>query len=79
MRNKKDGDSYRYGNMTHKLKKLFNDRKLSEKEKRSIPLLCDAQGIVWVPGFSVREEKNREENKDFNLYVYYYSNGGKDE
>jgi tRNA(Ile)-lysidine synthase len=79
VRNKRDGDSYRYGNMTHKLKKLFNDRKLSEKEKRTIPLLCDAQGILWVPGFSVRDENNREKNKDFNLYAYYYSNGGKDE
>ena len=31
------------------------------EEKRSIPLLCDARGIVWVPGFSVREEKSRKE------------------
>lgn len=80
-RNKKNGDSYRYGNMTHKLKKLFNDKKLSEKEKRTVPLICDDDGIVWIPGFPVRnQEKGRAENsKDFNLYAYYYTNGGKDE
>ncbi len=81
VRNKKDGDSYRYGNMTHKLKKLFNDKKLSEKEKKTIPIICDDDGIVWVPGFSVRNEEkgNLKKDKDLNLYAYYYINGGKDE
>ena len=53
-RNKKDGDSYRYGKMTHKLKKLFNDVKLSQKQRQTIPVICDSDGILWVPGFSVR-------------------------
>ena len=79
-RSKKDGDCYRYGKMTHKLKKLFNDAKLSQKERQTIPVLCDGDGILWVPGFSVREsEKHCTENENIELYAYYCHNGGNDE
>ena len=56
IRNKKDGDSYFFGGMTHKLKKLFNDKKIPPKERSRIPVLCDEKGIVWVPGFGVRDD-----------------------
>lgn len=56
VREKQDGDSYSYGGMTHKLKKLFLDRKIPSDKRRLIPVICDNQGIVWVPGFGVRNE-----------------------
>ena len=56
VRNKKDGDAYFFGGMTHKLKKMFNDRKIPLKDRARIPVLCDAKGVVWVPGFGVRDD-----------------------
>ncbi len=56
LRNKEDGDAYFYGGMTHKLKKLFNDRKIPSSKRSAIPVLCDEKGIVWVPGFGVRDD-----------------------
>ena len=55
VRSKKDGDSYVFGGMTRKLKKLFNDRKISPSQRQNIPVISDKNGIVWVPGFKVRD------------------------
>ncbi len=56
LRPKKDGDTVFYGGITHKLKKLFNDRKISPSKRGYIPILCDDRGVVWVPGFGVRDD-----------------------
>ena len=55
IRSKTEGDSYRFGNMTRKLKKLFNDRKIPLSKRSDIPIFCDEKGILWVPGFTVRD------------------------
>lgn len=57
-----DGDSVFYGGMTHKLKKLYNDRKIPNSKKKLIPVLCDERGVVWLPGFGVREDKDAKDS-----------------
>lgn len=56
LRPKKDGDTVYYSGMTHKLKKLFSDRKIPPSKRRLVPILCDDKGVVWVPGFGVRDD-----------------------
>ena len=56
IRSKREGDSYFYGGMTRKLKKLFVDRKIPRGDRERIPVLCDNRGIVWVAGFGVRDD-----------------------
>lgn len=55
IRYKIDGDKYVFCGHTHKLKKLFTDAKLTEREKRLTPVLCDDDGIFWVAGFGTRD------------------------
>ncbi len=55
IRSKSEGDSYRFDGMTRKLKKLFNDRKISLSERKDVPVFCDHEGILFVPGFKVRD------------------------
>lgn len=55
LRLKKDGDSYKYGGITHKLKKVFNDRGIPPFKRSLIPVICDSEGILWVPGLPVRD------------------------
>ncbi len=56
VRSKKDGDAYVYGGITHKLKKLFNDKSIPPSLRSSVPIICDKNGILWVPGFGCRDE-----------------------
>ena len=68
IRPKKDGDTVYYGGMTHKLKKLFCDSKIPPSKRGLIPILCDDNGVVWVPGFGVRDDGVKAEDK-CDLYV----------
>ncbi|MBQ8690143.1 MAG: tRNA lysidine(34) synthetase TilS [Clostridia bacterium] len=55
VREKQDGDSYRYGGMTRRLKKIFNDRKIEACDRSRVPVICDSEGILWVPGLPLRD------------------------
>ncbi|MFA5561114.1 MAG: tRNA lysidine(34) synthetase TilS [Eubacteriales bacterium] len=77
VRQRKDGDAYRYGGITRKVKTLFSDRKLSRDERDRLPLLCDDRGILWIPGFGVREDPQNGEKRA--LHVYYGWGGGDNE
>ena len=68
LRSKKDGDTVYYGGMTHKLKKLFSDAKIPRSKRRLIPILCDEKGVLWVPGFGVRDDGNINNNNE-EIYV----------
>ena len=55
LRFRSDGDAYKYCGITHKLKKVFNDRNIPSAERSLIPIICDRDGILLVPGMSVRD------------------------
>ena len=55
VRFKKDGDSYRYGGITHKLKKVFNDFGIPPSLRSRIPVIVDDSGVLWVPGLPPRD------------------------
>ena len=49
------GDSYRFGGMRREVRKLFASRHLSDRERAALPIVTDGAGILWIPGFGVRE------------------------
>ena len=55
VRCRQPGDEYRFGGMTRKLKNLFINKKMTKDEKEHIPIVCDDEGIVWIPGFPPRD------------------------
>ena len=61
--------------MTRKLKKLLSEKKIPPSERDAFPVVCDGDGILWVPGFPVRDGSNGTgENK---AYLCCYENTGK--
>ncbi len=68
VRSKLDGDSYSYGGMTHKLKKIFNDKSIPPKYRPLIPIIADDSGILWVPGLPIRQADEPSCSSD-KLYV----------
>ena len=67
IRNKKDGDSYVYGGMTRKLKKLFNDKGIAPDLRSKIPIFYDDNGIFYVKDFCVRDGGDKKTKK--RLYI----------
>ncbi len=63
IRNRLDGDSYTFGGMKRRVKKLFIDKKMSLSEKSAIPIFCDDDGIIWIPGFPVRDGMAADKNE----------------
>lgn len=55
IRPRREGDSYRFMGHKRKVKKLLQSDKLTEAEKEALPILCDGEGILWVPGHGVRD------------------------
>ncbi len=74
IRNRKNGDKYRYGGMTRSVATLFSDRKMTQMQKDNYPILCDEVGILWIPGFGVRS--NDEPNGEKLTIAFYTKNGG---
>jgi len=70
-RKRRDGDSYIYGGITRKLKKLFNDKSVSPKNRDLVPIICDGSGILWVPGFRVRDGGAKNPQKRLYVAVAY--------
>ena len=66
-RPRRAGDSYRYGNMTRDVRRLMSGAHLPHKLRSRLPVICDEAGILWVPGFGVRDGETGGKL----LYVYY--------
>ncbi len=69
LRFKLDGDSYRYGGITHKLKKVFNDRNIPPRERSYIPVICDSCGILWVPGLPQRDVDSKKSDRKIKIIL----------
>ncbi len=49
VRNRKNGDSYTVRKMTRRLKRVFSDAHMTPEKRAVYPVICDNDGIVWVP------------------------------
>lgn len=61
-RPRENGEAYRFGGMTRKLKKLLCGESLAAKKR---PVVCDKDGVIWLPGFPVADGKEGE------ITIYY--------
>ncbi len=55
IRSRRAGDTYRYGGITRKVKKLLCDAKIPQSERDTLPVISDDKGILWIPGFPLRD------------------------
>lgn len=69
VRTRREGDVFYFGGMTRKVKRLFADKKLPHSVRRSLPIFADDAGIVWIPGFPVRDDLKCEPNEKCSYLV----------
>ena len=62
-RSRREGDFVRINGMNKSVKKLLCDMKLgSDRDK--LPIICDDEGIIWIPGAGLADRARPRENKD---------------
>jgi hypothetical protein len=58
-RSRRAGDAYRTGGMTRVVRRLFSSAHLSRALRSLLPIVYDDRGILWVPGFGVRDSEKK--------------------
>ncbi len=64
-----EGDRYRTGGMTRRVRRLLSAAHMSEEVRHTLPIVCDEAGILWVPGFGVRD--GAAAGGEDGLHIYY--------
>ena len=67
VRNRREGDSIRYGNMTHSVKKLLSEKKIPSSSRPDYPVIYDREGLLFVPPYAVRDGIRGDEK----IYLTY--------
>ncbi len=57
-----------------KVSRIFIDLKVPLSQRRRLPLLCDEQGILWIPGYTIAERARVEPGCRRCLYVRLHRN-----
>jgi len=71
VRSRRNGDKYRIRGMTKSIKKLFSEKKLPTFARSTHPVICDSEGIIWIPDFPVRDGLSANEKAENKLYLFY--------
>lgn len=86
MRTRKPGDTIRFGGMTRQLSKLIATKEKDPTKRACYPVICDEEGILWVPGYPIRQgyptgegdlelirrRSGEEDSKDWNKTAVMY-------
>lgn len=70
IRSRNAGDVFVFSNMTKKVKKMLNEAKIPLQKRDILPLICDQEGIIWIPGFPVRDDA-KPDDTDLKAYIYF--------
>ncbi len=69
IRARRPADAYRTQGMTRRVKKLLGQDKLTLAERDNIPVFCDGEGILWLPGHGVRDGAWTQDG----THIYYFA------
>lgn len=76
VRNRRDGDRILIGGHHRRLKKLLCDAGVPLRKRDMLPVVCDGDGVVWVPGFPVRDGAAAKDGEG--ITILYYEFGKED-
>lgn len=70
IRNRKEGDRYKYGGITRTPKKVLAAAKLPTQVRKNYPVVCDSKTVICMPGFPPCDGYNgrKSENKAVIMY-----------
>jgi tRNA(Ile)-lysidine synthase len=62
-RNYCNGDQIIMGKITRRVKKLFTEHKIPIEQRKTLPLICDNSGILWIPGIGLSDRARPEHSQ----------------
>ena len=71
VRFRRGGDTVRIGGMTRCVKKLLNAAKIPPDKRSRLPIVCDGDGILWIPGLPVRDGATQSDLSDQVCFAYF--------
>lgn len=69
LRNFLEGDRILWKGKVRKIKELFEEWGIPREWRRALPILCDAEKVLWIPGLALDERVRVQENSKRILYV----------
>lgn len=69
LRNFREGDRILWKGKIRKLKELFEEWGIPREWRRALPILCDTEKVLWIPGLALDERVRVQENSKRILYV----------
>jgi tRNA(Ile)-lysidine synthase len=69
LRNFREGDCMQWRGRERKLKELFEEWGIIREWRRLLPLLCDREKVLWIPGLALDERVRVQENSKSILHV----------
>lgn len=69
-RTRRSGDAYRARSVTKTVRRMMSEKKIPLQKRDILPVICDNDGIVWVPGFPVADRVYPEVGDEI-TYVCY--------
>ena len=68
------GDCYKSGGMSRKVRKLFWQLGVDEEKRGAYPLICDKSGPVLLPGYYPRDDYRSKSGVKYIVNIYLYKN-----
>ena len=68
------GDRIVYGGMTHEVRTVLSSHRVPREIRRDYPVFSDGAGVLWIPGFAVREGCDGR-NSSGEVFVFSISGG----
>ena len=71
VRSKRDGDTVKSGGMTKLLKRILTDKHIPLHKRGKLPVICDQNGILTVPGIVARDGAfNKKGDMTINIFIH---------
>ncbi len=62
-RTRRAGDKIKRGGISKDVRKLMSEQKIPLKTRETLPVICDSEGILWIPGIALRDGIKPSENE----------------
>ncbi len=73
-RPRRPGDKIRHGGISKDVRKLMSEKKVPLKTRKTLPVVCDGAGVLWIPGLALRDGAETQKEKESTVLSCFLAN-----